>query len=172
MSTSTIVVGIDGGHASVAALELALEEASLRNAQVRAITCWPADVPGDDLNSLRCNSQESASQVLEQVVAEATRRNPGHVPVVREISQSFAGPTLVAAARNADLLVVGSTSREAGIRGQRHPTIEYCLYYSSTPLLVAPCSILPVNDLAMELGGLKSIWPPVRQRRSGDLRVP
>src|SRR5215213_10603139 len=100
MPALPIVVGIDGGPASVAALRVAMEEADLRQTDVHAIICWPADGRRDDSGPQRCDSHERATEMLEHVIAEATHHDPDHVPIIREVSQSFAGPTLVAAARD------------------------------------------------------------------------
>ena len=148
-----IVVGIDGGPASNAALQVAMREAALRQTEVHAIICWPADARVDDSAPTRCDSHERATRVLEHVIGEATRHDTNHVPIVREVSQSYAGPTLVAAARNAELVVVGSTDRGPGTRHSTHHTVEHCLRYSAAPVLVVPCSIavLGEHDIEMDL---------------------
>ena len=151
MRALPIVVGIDGGPASIAALQVAMREAELRHAEVLAITCWPADSSRDDSGPLRCDSHERAPEILEHVVAEATHHDPDHVPVVRVVSQSFAGPTLVAAARNAELLVVGSTDRGPGTRHSTHHTIEHCLRYSVAPVLVVPWTLTALDERDIEL---------------------
>jgi nucleotide-binding universal stress UspA family protein len=153
MTALPIVVGIDGGPASIAALQVAMREAGLRQTEVHAIICWPADARGDDSAPKRCDSHERATQVLEHVIDEATRHDTNHVPIVREVSQSYAGPTLVAAARHADVVVVGSTDRGPGTRHSTHHTVEHCLRYSAAPVLVVPCTlgVLDKRDIGMNL---------------------
>lgn len=146
-----IVVGVDGGPASIAALQVAMREAALRQTEVLAITCWPSDGRRDDSGPFRCDSHELATEILEHVVAEATHHDPHHVPIVREVSQSFAGPTLVAAARKAELLVVGSTERGPGTRHSAHHTVEHCLRYSTAPVLVVPWTLAALDERDIEL---------------------
>lgn len=146
-----IVVGIDGGPASIAALRVAMREAELRETEVLAIICWPADGRHDDSSPLHCDSHERATEIIEHVVAEATHHDAHHVPIVREVSQSFAGPTLVAAARSAELLVVGSTERGPGTRHSTRHTVEHCLRYSPAPVVVVPWTLATLDERDIEL---------------------
>lgn len=142
-----IVVGIDGGPASIAALQVALKEAELRRIGVLAITCWPADGRRDDSSPLPCQNREQATEILEHVIAEATHHSKDHAPIVREVSQGPAGPTLVAATRKAELLVVGSTERGARTR----QTVEHCLRNSVVPVLVVPWTVAALDEQDIEL---------------------
>ena len=152
-----IVVGIDGGPASIAALQVAMREAALRRTEVHAIICWPADARGDDSAPTRCDSHERATQVLEHIIGEATRHDADHVSIIREVSQSYAGPTLVAAARNAEIVVVGSTDRGPGTRHSTHHTVEHCLRYSAAPVLVVPCTVAVLDEGAIEIDRQSSV---------------
>ena len=148
-----IVVGIDGGLASIAALRAAMREAELRQTEILAITCWPADGRRDDSGPVACDSHEQAAKILEHVIVEAAHHDQSHARIVREVSQSYAGPTLVAAARNAGLLVLGSTDRGPGTRHSTHHTVEHCLRYSAAPVLVVPWTVagLDERDIEMDL---------------------
>ena len=129
---------------------MAIREAALRRSDVLAITCWPADARRDDSGPIRCDSHERATQILEHVIAEATHHDAGHATIVREVSQRFAGPSLVAAARSADLLVVGTTDRGPGTRHTTHHTVEHCLRYSSAPVLVVPWTVATIDERDIE----------------------
>lgn len=142
-----IIVGIDGGPASIAALQVALKEAELRRTEVRAITCWPAEGRRDDSSPVRCDSRELATEILEHVIAEATHHDKDHALIVREVSQGAAGPALVAAACNAELLIVGATER--GVRTS--PTVEHCLRNSAAPVLVVPWTVAALDEQDIEL---------------------
>jgi len=146
MPARPIVVGIDGGPASVAALQVALHEAGLRGGHVVAMICWPGDARRDDSGPLRCDSHDQAAAILEHVIAEATHQSAPDATIVREVSQSFAGPTLVAAARHADLVIVGSTDRGPGTRHSTHHTVEHCLRYSVAPILVVPWTFAELDE--------------------------
>lgn len=157
-TTSSIVVGIDGGQASVAALEAALSEAELRGTTVTAVTCWPATDRRDDSGPLLCDTLEQATELLEHVVFEATRRDPDHVPVIRNVTQSDAGPALVEASRHAELVVLGSTTRGAHARLHGRKTIEHCLSYAASPVLVVPWTAASLDeiDIDVDLRGLSA----------------
>jgi nucleotide-binding universal stress UspA family protein len=147
----SIVVGIDGGQASIAALQAAIREAALRGTTVTALTCWPSDDRRDDAGPLLCNTYEQATEVMEHVINEATRRDPDHgVTIVRRISQSYAGPSLVEASRHAELVVLGSTTR--GTLGRHHgkQTIEHCLRYASSPVLVVPWTAASLDEVDID----------------------
>ena len=153
MLSNPIVVGLDGGPASIAALQVAIREAALRRGHVLAIICWPSDARRDDSGPLLCDSHEQATQILEHVIGAATHHAAPGVTIVREVSQSFAGPTLVATARNAELLVVGSTDRGPGTRHATHHTVEHCLRDSTAPILVVPWTVVQLDerDIALDL---------------------
>ncbi|MET0820978.1 MAG: universal stress protein [Aeromicrobium sp.] len=140
-----ITVGIDGGYASGAALELALREAFLRGAHVRAVACWTADPERDGSERLLCSSPEQADELLEIVTETARRRHLLGVRVERETVPGPAGPALVEASRAADLLVLGSA--DGGMSGSRHTgrTIGYCLRHATPPVVVVPWTFDPLG---------------------------
>ncbi|MET0821501.1 MAG: universal stress protein [Aeromicrobium sp.] len=146
-----IVVGIDGGDASVAALELAVHEAMLRATQVLAITCWPSTDRRDDAGPLPCSTDEEATAVLEHVVRLVQRRHPQAPPIVREVQQNFAGPALVAASRDAELLVLGSTTRGSFGRHHGRRTIEHCLLFAEAPVVIVPWTAAGLDQVDIEL---------------------
>lgn len=133
-----IVVGIDGGAASVAALELALREAQLRHTNVLALTCFPSRSRRDDAEPLLCSTYEQATELLEHVIELVQRRHPQSAQIIHEVEQNYAGPALVAASRSAELLVLGSTTRGPFGHHHRRNTLEYCLLYSEAPVVVVP----------------------------------
>jgi nucleotide-binding universal stress UspA family protein len=146
-----IVVGIDGGDASVAALELAVREAGLRHSAVVAITCWPATDRRDGAGPLLCSTYDQAVELLEHVISQVQRRHPRSVPIIREVEQNIAGPALVSASRSAELVVLGSTTR--GPFGHRHgrQTIEHCLLYAESPVVVVPWTAARLDELDIAL---------------------
>lgn len=151
MLAQPIVVGIDGGPASMAALQVAMKEAALRQTEVRAIICWPADARADDSSPRSCDSHQRAAEILEHVIAEATHHDPRHVPIVREVSRSVAGSTLVAAARRAELLVLGSTDRGRDGRHGTRRIVEHCIRHSAAPVLVVPWTLAGWDERDIEL---------------------
>jgi nucleotide-binding universal stress UspA family protein len=109
-----IVVGIDGSEESKNALRWALEEARLRSAEIVAVHAWeappavpePGPAPGFDLVRILPQVQEAAERLVSKVVSEVVGDSDVTVEPV-----AIAGPpasVLVDAARDADMLVVGS----------------------------------------------------------------
>jgi len=110
---SVIVVGVDGSEPSKAALRWALEEARLRGATLRAVHAWavpavyvhgsafPPELVDRDL------IRERAEESLDAVVTEVAGASPA-VAIEPATGEGPPGRVLVEAARDADLLVVGS----------------------------------------------------------------
>ena len=136
-----IVVGVDGSDSSRDALAWALEEARLRGAEVVAVHAWeaaasmlePGPAPGFDLVGV-APLEEGAQALVDQVVEEVARAHPG-TTVERRAEAGPPVDVLVDAARDADLLVVGS-------RG--HGSIASLLLGSVSQQLAhrAPCPLL------------------------------
>jgi nucleotide-binding universal stress UspA family protein len=109
-----IVVGIDGSEESKGALRWALEEARLRSADIVAVHAWeappavpePGPAPGFDLVGILPQVEEAGERLVTTVVNEVVGDSGVTVEPV-----AIAGPpaaVLVEAARDADMLVVGS----------------------------------------------------------------
>jgi nucleotide-binding universal stress UspA family protein len=106
-----IVVGIDGSDAAKDALRWALDEARLRSDEVVAVHAWeappvmpePGPAPGFDLVAILPEVEEAGERLVKTVVGDDSSVTVEPVAI--------AGPpasVLVDAARDADMLVVGS----------------------------------------------------------------
>jgi nucleotide-binding universal stress UspA family protein len=110
-----IVVGIDGSEAAKNALRWALEEARLRSAEIVAVHAWeappampePGPAPGFDLVEILPEVEEAGERLVKAVV-EGVVGDDSDVTVEPVAIQGPAASVLVEAARDADLLVVGS----------------------------------------------------------------
>lgn len=116
------MVGVDGSDASHDALRWAAEEAKLRSATLVALHAWsfvPAQpigdpgmlaVPAGDLAG-QLNAENDAAQIgLDQAV-EAALGAGSEVHLERRLVEGDAGEALVAASKDAVLVVVGSHGR-------------------------------------------------------------
>jgi nucleotide-binding universal stress UspA family protein len=115
-----IVVGIDGSALGRAALAWARDEARVHEATLVAVHAWtfvpppPIAEPGmvplppPDLVGELEGEREAAQAVLDEAVAEL---DGSGVRVEERLAEGPAGDALVAAAADADLLVVGSHGR-------------------------------------------------------------
>jgi nucleotide-binding universal stress UspA family protein len=110
-----IVVGIDGSEAAKNALRWALEEARLRSAEIVAVHAWeappampePGPAPGFDLVGILPEVEEAGERLVKAVVEEVVG-DDSDVTVEPVAIQGPAASVLVEAARDADMLVVGS----------------------------------------------------------------
>jgi nucleotide-binding universal stress UspA family protein len=121
-----IVVGADGSAASQAAVDFAFEQAALRNAPVLAVHAL-ADAPGS-LGGSR-NRQED----FEEAMTRLEKEHPG-IAVLRHVAMGGARDALLTAARDAQMLIVGSRGR-GGIRGMLLGSVSQAL------ICHAPCPI-------------------------------
>jgi len=139
---SVIVVGVDGSSESKDALRWAIAEAHLRRATVRAIHVWTYPlifageyVPSDmiDANALR----DAAEKALEEAVTEVAGETPD-VYIERVVEHGSVAHVLVEAAREADILVVGSRGH-GGFTGSLLGSVsQQCAQH-------APCAVVIVR---------------------------
>ncbi len=141
-----IVVGVDGSESSVRATRWAIEEAAHRRASVRIISAFQAPatwlgmgealgatmtvaVSEDDLKSYALSTIEA---VLDGIDV------PDAVEVISDARMGHASDVLIAASREADLLVVGS--RGHGDIGSLllGSTGMHCVHHSACPVVVVP----------------------------------
>jgi nucleotide-binding universal stress UspA family protein len=133
----TIVVGVDGSDCAREALEWAVTEARLRGDRVRAVHAWECpmtaglwgtaspEVPIDEL-------REAARATLEHAVEPLENG----VPIEEVVVEGPAAPALVAAAENADLLVVGSRGRGGFERLLLGSVSTQCVHRAHCPVVV------------------------------------
>jgi nucleotide-binding universal stress UspA family protein len=117
-----IVVGVDGSEAGDAALGWAVEIARLRSAKLVVVHAWtfvpPAPlsepglmpVPAGDLVGDLETERDAAEAVIDQALE---RVDASGLEIDRRLVEASAGEALVAAAKGADLLVVGSHGHSA-----------------------------------------------------------
>jgi nucleotide-binding universal stress UspA family protein len=107
--THHIVVGVDGSPHSEAALRWALEQAEARKGEVTALFSWQIpflSIPGAfDRNEL----EETYQHYVIQIVSAVAPSPP--VPLTTVVAEGDPAESLIAASRDADLLVVGTRGR-------------------------------------------------------------
>jgi nucleotide-binding universal stress UspA family protein len=138
---STVVVGVDGSPGARDALDFALQEARLRDAEVRVVAAW--DVPGAVYAGayglgdpeLASELERAARDNAERAVEAADVDDIEIHMVVREGSPAH---VLVEEAVDADLLVVGSRGL-GGFRGLLLGSVsQQCAHHAPCPLVVVP----------------------------------
>lgn len=119
-----IVVGVDGSEESKAALRWALEEAKLRKASVRVVHA-EHDYAGE----------QERTDWLDGIVREVAGESPG-VEVAQSIVDGGAASVLVEAAKDADMLVVGSRGH-GGFAGLLLGSVSHqCAHHASCPVAI------------------------------------
>lgn len=109
MRTKAIVAGVDGSSWSASALGWAADEARLRGAPLTVLHAFEWPVMGVPLGGAPAgyDPREVARRMLLDSAAYARSRAPG-VPVTSRMDVGSATPRLLAAARDAAMVVVGS----------------------------------------------------------------
>jgi nucleotide-binding universal stress UspA family protein len=137
-----IVAGVDGSDASRNALRWAVAEAELRDAEVVAVHAWevpiaPIGIPpfiALDDGGMVSDIREGAEELLEKVVDEAA--GSSSVKVTPLAVEGPAAASLIDAARDADLLVVGSRGLGGFTSLLLGSVSHHCVTHAPCPVLV------------------------------------
>ena len=146
MDEQLMVVGVDGSPASHTGLCWALARAERSGARVRAVRCWMPVVlkawevwVTAELVPFPAEHQARAERELAQVVAAAWLWVPNAARTValeQKVIRGPAGPTLVAEATEAELLIVGHGHR---LIDMAHRSVSwYCVRHAHCPVVVIP----------------------------------
>ncbi|WP_156724884.1 universal stress protein [Streptomyces apocyni] len=129
-----LVVGVDGSESSRAAVEFAFEEASMRDAAVRAVSVWqrPLIAFGDDQAVL-----DERRRLLGEALSDWTRKYPD-VPVTQEVLRGHPVERLAQASADALAVVVGRRGR-GGYTGMRLGSVVHgLLHRAHCPVITVP----------------------------------
>jgi nucleotide-binding universal stress UspA family protein len=138
-----IVVGVDHSEGAKAALRFALEEATLRQAKLRAVHAWQygsisatglegaQPTFGGDLKEAADAAETALAATLRDTIPET-----GAVEVERRVVQGRPAAVLVEEARGADLLVVGSRGH-GGFAGLLLGSVsQQCAHHATCPVVI------------------------------------
>ena len=143
----TIVVGVDRSPYSEAALRFAADEAHLRGADLVALHVWtyvsPAPVgeptmmamPAGDLPGLLEAERDAADVELKAALEEAFVAKPP-VEIEPRLVEGDAAEVLVAAAKDADLVVVGSRGRGGLASALLGSVSSHVIHHAACPVVV------------------------------------
>lgn len=140
MNTYLIVVGVDGSQGGRRALQWAAREAATRGGAVQAVVAWSWDgMEYGPIAATRPQEEaERAARLLDQEIEDIAAHNGTSLPVAGEVVEGRAAEVLTAAARTADLLVLGSH----GHSRVRHTVLgsvsEECIRKATCPVVVIP----------------------------------
>ena len=108
ISGSSIVVGLDGAPASLAALRWALAEAVTSGSAVEVINCWGAHGLRDLAFGSTHELSNGSTCMLDNEVAAALRDTAGIVAVVKTSLHERPSTALIEHSDGAELLVLGA----------------------------------------------------------------
>ena len=139
-----IVVGVDGSEGAKRALAWAADEARLRGAPLKVVLAWhwPAAAlagaawSGVD-SQLTDEFRKSARKRLDDLCAELAPRLEG-VAVERTVVEGPAAACLIAAAAEADLLVVGTRGHGGFTDLLLGSVSQQCAHHSPCPIVIVP----------------------------------
>jgi nucleotide-binding universal stress UspA family protein len=139
---ATIVVGVDGSGPSLRALRWAAEEARAHGKALEVVHVWerPQAYAPLGVGSYPIDpgpAQEAARKLLDRELGEARALAPG-VPVRSLLEEGPPGNVLIDAARDADLLVVGSRGL-GGIRSFLLGSVsQQVAHHAPCPVVIVP----------------------------------
>ncbi|MEU8895717.1 universal stress protein [Nocardia sp. NPDC048505] len=140
-TTGPVVVGIDGGPVSAAAVAAAFAHAAERGTDLVAVHSWTEWHYGEVLDQARAAALHATMQaeedaVLSQQLAGWSERYP-EVRLTRDVSVSAPTDRLLHWSESAQLVVVGSRGR-GGFRGLLlGSTSSFLIQHAECPVLVA-----------------------------------
>ena len=132
-----IVVGIDGSESSKAALRWAIRQAKLTGAVVDAVLAWryPSTYGLVPMSGSVVDLEGDARKALIECLNEVSALEPD-VTVRPEVIEGHPAEVLVHAAKDADLLVVGSRGHGAFASAVTGSVSVNCVLHSRCPVLV------------------------------------
>jgi nucleotide-binding universal stress UspA family protein len=137
-----IVVGVDGSQGSRRALAWAVHEAANRGGTVQAVTSWRWD--GVDLPPYASThpdqERDHARQVLDREIEEMPEAARAGVSIASEVVEGRAADVLAAAARDADLLVLGSHGHSRIRHTMLGSVSDECVRKSTCAVVVLPAT--------------------------------
>jgi nucleotide-binding universal stress UspA family protein len=139
-----IFVGIDGSDNAHRALEWAMREAAIRRAQLTVVTVhpeavgtWglrPIDYPADE--DMRAQVERAAQEAVE--AAKAKLGDIGDLPVTVQAVSGVPAEALIEAARDADMLVVGSRGIGGFTRLMMGSVSNQVVHHALCPVVIIP----------------------------------
>lgn len=132
-----IVVGVDGSEGARRALRWAAAEAGFHRARLEVVTAWNWATPPEALPGSPhwMDAPTAAHQVITEAVADVDLSD---ADVKLTESEGVPHDVLLAAARSADLLVVGTRGMGRTKEILLGSTSHYCTHHSPVPVAVIP----------------------------------
>jgi nucleotide-binding universal stress UspA family protein len=153
----TVTVGLDGSRESLAAAEWAAREAKLRELPLRLVNVWePVPEPMAQAPLLGAETQQHWSERIPREAAAGLRlRHPG-VEIAVEQLTGRASEVLVAAAKESELLVLGSRGL-SGLGGFLVGSIgQAVVAHAESPVVLVRAGEQAADEHEMDPAGIPS----------------
>jgi nucleotide-binding universal stress UspA family protein len=132
--TYRIVVGVDGSEHGNAALRWAVEEAKIHEGEIIAVFAWQMPFIGIPGAFDRDEIEKLSKTFLDEAVSLVVHAEP--VPITKFVAQGDVSASLIEAAKDADLLVLGSRGR-GGFAGLKLGSVsQECVQHAACPVVV------------------------------------
>lgn len=139
-STHLIVVGVDGSEGGRRALRWAAAEGAHRGCAVQAVIAWRWD--GFDAmavdGGIAADECARAGETLRAAVDELTPAERGNVAISERVVEGRPADVLTAAAKEADLLVLGSHGHSRVWHTVLGSVSDECVRKATCPVVVVP----------------------------------
>jgi nucleotide-binding universal stress UspA family protein len=135
---TTIVVGTDGSDNATKALRFAMREAQLRHARLHLVHGWLNPAASTDLTGLAAGACEQAgAQILQSAAALVAAEAPG-VDVSTSLVSTTASAAILDAAKDADLVVVGSRGHGGFVGLLIGSVSSQVAHHAPCPVIIVP----------------------------------
>jgi nucleotide-binding universal stress UspA family protein len=142
-----IIVGVDGSAHALCALEWAMREAAIRQADLTVLTVNPAMASPWTGNQLtmpgEAQAKEQSRQAVQKAIAQAAQEIGAQQPVSVTVNvfSGFPAKSLIDASRDADLVVIGSRGAggfESLLLGSISSQV---VHHAACPVVIVPSDI-------------------------------
>jgi nucleotide-binding universal stress UspA family protein len=136
-SEGMIVVGVDGSRSSIEALEWAAKQAQLTGSRLRAVTTWEVPISSGWVPSYPegYDPQKAAEDLLRRSIDEVLGSEQ-KIAVEIVVTEGHPAPALLAAAADAQLLVVGSRGHRSFAGMLLGSVSWHCVVHATCPVVV------------------------------------
>ncbi|BCJ34034.1 universal stress protein [Actinocatenispora thailandica] len=131
-----IVVGVDGSASAQQALRWAIRQATVTETPVEAITAWEMPPYHGMAPSLDVDLSGAAREVLDDAIDEAVKETGLSVRIEAHVMNANPATALINAARNADLLVVGSRGKGGFVQALLGSVSQRCAQHAGCPVVI------------------------------------
>ena len=159
-----IVVGLDAGPASAAALRWAAEQSTLTGVPLRVVHAWQLSALGaaavtSGAGDLLQAGREDARARATRLVLDALGGGSATVRWTLEIVEGPPGPILVDRSAGSRVLVIGTREHTGLRRAVVGSVSHYCLSHAAVPVVAVPAPLEPSATASGREG--RSAMPPL-----------